>query len=240
VIRRGDADVMLAGGAEAPISRIGIASFCSMRALSRRSEDPARASRPFDAERDGFVPGEGAGVLVLERLSYARKRGASIYAEVSGYSSMCDAHHLTTPDPNGDGAAHAIRRALVSAHISPQQVDYINAHATSTDTGDIAETRAIKQAFDEYAFSVPISATKSMIGHLTGAAGAVEAAAALLALQHNTLPPTINLTYPDPECDLDYVPNTARPAELHTVISNSFGFGGVNAVLVFRRLEHND
>lgn len=235
VIRRGETDVMLAGGTEAPISIFSLGSFSVMRALSVRNDEPARASRPFDAERDGFVPGEGSGVFVLERLSSARRRGAHIYAELIGYASTCDAYHVTAPDPQGDGAARAIRNALINARIDPQQVDYINAHATSTPSGDVAETRAIKQVFGEYAYSVPISATKSMIGHLTGAAGAVEAAATILALRHGLIPPTINQETPDPECDLDYVPNTARSADVQIAISNSFGFGGVNAVLAFRR-----
>lgn len=234
VIRRGDADVMLAGGTDASIERLALGGFCALRALSTRNDDPTRASRPFDAQRDGFVLGEGAGVLVLERLSAARRRGASIYAELVGYASTCDAHHITAPDPVGEGAARAMRIALTHARIVPQQVDYINAHATGTPTGDVAETHAIKQIFGEYAYSVPISATKSMIGHLTGAAGAVEAGACLLAMRHTLLPPTINLEYPDPECDLDYIPNAARPAEPQIVMSNSFGFGGVNAVLIFR------
>lgn len=237
IIRRGDAEIMLAGGTEAPISAFSLGSFCVMRALSTRSNaDPTRASRPFDLHRDGFVPGEGAGVFVLERLSSARRRGATVLAEVSGYAATSDAFHVTAPDPDGYGAAQAIRRALHNARIDPQQVDYINAHATSTPAGDIAETKAIKHVFGEYAQSVPISSVKSMIGHLTGAAGAVEAAATILALQHGTIPPTINLEEPDPACDLDYVPNIARPADIQIAISNSFGFGGVNAVLVFRRV----
>ncbi|MFV9505085.1 MAG: beta-ketoacyl-ACP synthase II [Oscillochloridaceae bacterium umkhey_bin13] len=237
VIRRGEAEVMLAGGAEAPITALSLGAFCVMRALSSQgNEDPARASRPFDAQRDGFVPGEGAAVLVLERLSSARRRGATILAEVAGYGCSADAHHVTAPDPDGQGAARAMRRALQRARLDPQQVDYINAHATSTPAGDVAETRAIKQVFGEYAYSVPISASKSMFGHLTGAAGAVEAAATIMALQHNLIPPTINQETPDPVCDLDYVPNVARPAQLQVAISNSFGFGGVNAVLVFRKL----
>ncbi|GAB4425269.1 MAG: beta-ketoacyl-ACP synthase II [Chloroflexi bacterium OHK40] len=237
VIRRGDAEVMLAGGTEAPITALSLGAFCVMRALSTSgNEEPQRASRPFDARRDGFVPGEGAAVLVLERLSSARRRGAPILAEVAGYGASSDAFHVTAPDPEGHGAARAMRKALQSARIDPQQVDYINAHATSTPTGDIAETRAIRQVFGEYAFSVPISANKSMIGHLTGAAGAVEAAATILTLQHGLIPPTINQEHPDPECDLDYVPNVARPAQLAIALSNSFGFGGVNAVLVFRKL----
>jgi 3-oxoacyl-[acyl-carrier-protein] synthase II len=236
VIQRGDAEIMLAGGAEAPIAAISLASFCAMRALSTRNDDPARASRPFDALRDGFVSGEGAGVLVLERLSSARRRSAPLLAELIGYGGSCDAYHVTAPDPDGVGAARAIRKALHNARIGPQQVDYINAHATGTPAGDIAETRAIKQVFGEYAFSVPISSIKSMIGHLTAAAGAVEAAATVLALKHGILPPTINQEASDPNCDLDYVPNTARPAAARIAISNSFGFGGVNAVLVFRKI----
>ncbi|MCU0492922.1 MAG: beta-ketoacyl-ACP synthase II [Chloroflexaceae bacterium] len=235
-IQRGEAEVMLAGGTEAPISQLSLAGFSVMRALTGRNDEPQRASRPFDVERDGFVPAEGAGVLVLERLSSARRRGARIYAELLGYGSSCDAYHVTAPDPSGAGAARAIRRALAHARIGPQQVDYINAHATSTPAGDVAETNAIKQAFGEYATSVPISASKSMFGHLTSAAGAVEAAATILALRNNLIPPTINLEQPDPECDLDYVPNQARPAELQVVMSNSFGFGGVNAVLIFRKM----
>jgi 3-oxoacyl-[acyl-carrier-protein] synthase II len=237
VIRRGDATVMLAGGTEAPICQLTLASFCAIRALSTRNDDPEGASRPFDATRDGFVLGEGAGVLVLEQLSHARRRGARIYAEIIGYASTCDAYHVTAPDPEGDGAARAILRALAKARISPQQVDYINAHATSTPVGDVAETLAIKRSFGEYATSVPISATKSMIGHLTSAAGAVEAAATIMALRHGVIPPTINLEHPDPQCDLDYVPNQARPAALQIAMSNSFGFGGINGVLVFRKPE---
>lgn len=235
IIRRGDASIMLAGGTEAPVSRFSLGSFCAMRALTSRNDEPERASRPFDAKRDGFVPGEGAGVLVLERLSHARRRGAAIYAELVGYGSTCDAYHVTAPEPHGEGAARAIRRALLHAGLGPQQIDYINAHATSTVAGDIAETMAIKRVFGEYAYSVPISSTKSMIGHLTGAAGAVEAIATILALNHGILPPTINQEYADPKCDLDYVPNVARPAPgTQIAMSNSFGFGGVNAVLLFR------
>ena len=237
VIRRGAAEIMVAGGTEAPLSQLGLASFCAMRALSTHNADPQRASRPFDLERNGFVPGEGAGILILERLTSARRRRAPIYAELVGYASTCDAYHITAPEPNGDGAARAIRQALFNANTSPQQVDYINAHATSTPAGDLAETKAIKQVFGEYAYSVPISAPKSMIGHLTGASGAVEAAASILTIKHNLLPPTINQEKPDPACDLDYIPNVARPADVQTVISNSFGFGGVNAVLVFRRFQ---
>ncbi len=237
VIRRGDATVMLAGGTEAPICQLTLASFCAIRALSTRNDDPEGASRPFDATRDGFVLGEGAGVLVLEPLSHARRRGARIYAEISGYASTCDAYHVTAPHPEGDGAARAMIRALARARVSPQQVDYINAHATSTTAGDVAETLAVKHVFGEYAYEVPISSTKSMIGHLTSAAGAVEAAATILALKHGLIPPTINYAHPDPTCDLDYVPNQARPAALQIAISNSFGFGGINGVLVFQRIQ---
>lgn len=237
VIRRGDAEIMLAGGAEAPITALSLGSFCVMRALSTQgNERPWAASRPFDARRDGFVSGEGGAVLVLERLSSARRRGAPVLVELLGYGASSDAYHVTAPDPAGHGAARALRRALQCAGVDPQQVDYINAHATSTPVGDAAETKAIKQVFGEYAHSVPISAPKSMIGHLTGAAGAVEAVATILAMQHGLIPPTINQEEPDPECDLDYVPNVARPAELEIAISNSFGFGGVNAVLVFKKL----
>jgi 3-oxoacyl-[acyl-carrier-protein] synthase II len=240
IIRRGDADIMLAGGAETPISPLSLAGFHAMRALSTRNDDPAGASRPFDAQRDGFVPAEGAGILVLERLTHARRRGVPIYAELAGHASTCDAYNIAAPDPAGHQAARAIRRALRRAQSAPQQVDYIKAHAAGTPVGDVAETLAIKQVFGEYANSIPISAPKSMMGHLAGAAGSVEAAAALLALNHNLVPPTINQEYPDPACDLDYVPNVARPASLQTVIVNSFAFGGVNTVLVFRRLEHDD
>ncbi|MBC8160212.1 MAG: beta-ketoacyl-ACP synthase II [Roseiflexaceae bacterium] len=235
VIRRGDALVMLAGGAEAPICQFTLASFCAARTLSTRNNAPERASRPFDSERDGFVLSEGAGVLVLEQLAHARLRGATIYAELVGYASTSDAFHVTAPHPEGDGAARAMLRAMAKARRSPQQIDYINAHATSTTAGDLAETLAIKRAFGEYAYSVPISASKSMLGHLTSAAGVVEAAASILAMRHSLIPPTINLEDPDPQCDLDYVPNVARPAELVTVMSNSFGFGGVNAVLIFQQ-----
>jgi 3-oxoacyl-[acyl-carrier-protein] synthase II len=237
IVRRGDAEVMLAGGAEAPITALSLGAFSVMRALSTGfNHEPARASRPFDRLRDGFVSGEGAAVLVLERLSSARRRGATVLAEIAGYGSSSDAHHITAPDPEGHGALRAMRRALQRARLDPQQVDYINAHATSTPVGDRAETLAIKQLFGEYAPSVPISANKSMIGHLTGAAGAVEAVATILTLQRGLIPPTINQEAPDPECDLDYVPNVARPADLTVALSNSFGFGGVNAVLALRRL----
>lgn len=238
VIRRGHASVMLAGGTEAPICQLTFASFNALRALSTRNDDPAAASRPFDSGRDGFVLGEGAGVLILENYVHARLRGAHIYAELVGYASTCDAYHVTAPNPHGDGAARAMQRALTYAHLGPQHIDYINAHATSTTAGDIAETYAIKRVFGEYAPLIPISATKSMIGHLTSAAGAVEAAATILALNHGLIPPTINLEHHDAECDLDYVPGIARPAPLQIAMSNSFGFGGVNGVLIFQSLPH--
>jgi 3-oxoacyl-[acyl-carrier-protein] synthase II len=240
IIRRGDAAIMLAGGAEAPISPLCLAGFHAMRALSTRNDEPTRASRPFDAQRDGFVPAEGAGILVLERLTHARRRGVQIYAELAGHASTCDAHSVAAPDPTGYEAARAIRQALRRAHSAPQQVDYIKAHASGTLAGDVAETMAIKQVFGEYANSIPISAPKSMMGHLTGASGSVEAAAALLSLIHNIAPPTINQEYPDPRCDLDYVPNVARPALMQTVVANSFALGGINTALVFRRLEYDD
>ncbi len=236
VIRRGDAEVMLAGGCEAPISQISLAGFGSLKALSTYNEHPETASRPFDVTRNGFVLGEGAAVLVLERLSSARRRGARIYAELAGYGSTCDAYHPTGPHPEGKGAARAMQRALARAGVTPEQIDYINAHATSTPPGDVSETMAIKQVFGPAAYTVPISSTKSMIGHLTSAAGAVEAVATILTLQHGVIPPTINYEHPDPDCDLDYVPNKARPAQLEIVMSNSFAFGGINATLVFRKL----
>ncbi len=237
-IRRGEADVILAGGAEAPICEFGLASFVAMRALSTHNDPPEKASRPFDATRTGFVPAEGAAVLVLERLDHALRRGARIYAEVAGFGATADGYHLTAPDPEGRGAVRAMKLALADAGVHPEEVDYINAHGTGTPLNDPAETRAIKAALgEEVARRVPISSTKSMTGHLLGAAGAVEAAACLLAMEHRFIPPTINLEHPDPECDLDYVPNVGRPKELRVVMSNGFGFGGQNAVVVFRKYE---
>ena len=237
VIRRGEAQVMLAGGTEGPIAESCIAGFCSLRAVSTRNEDPLKASRPFDAGRDGFILSEGTGIVVLESLTHARARGARLYAELVGYGSSCDAYHVTAPEPEGRGATRAMRRALKRSGVSPDEIDYINAHATSTEVGDVSETIAIKTVFGERAYSIPVSSTKSMTGHMTTAAGAVEAAAAILAMRHGLIPPTINYENPDPACDLDYVPNQARPAELKTVLSNSFGFGGINSVLIFRRPE---
>jgi len=235
VLLRGDADVILAGGSEAPIARLGLASFAAARALSMRNDEPQRASRPFDVNRDGFVLGEGAGILVLERLSHAKRRGARIVAEVIGYGSTSDAYHVTSPHPEGRGAVRAMQIALKHAQLLPAQVDHINAHATSTHVGDIVETAAIKQVFGAHAYNIPITASKSMIGHLTAAAGAVEAVATVLTLRDQIIHPTINLEQPDPLCDLDYVPNVARPAKIDVALSNSFGFGGINAVIALRR-----
>ncbi|WP_376790117.1 beta-ketoacyl-ACP synthase II [Thermoflexus sp.] len=237
LIQRGDADVVLAGGAEAGILPISVAAFNVMGAISTRNEEPERASRPFDRTRDGFVMGEGAGILVLERLEHARARGARIYAEVVGYGTSADAYHITAPLENGEGAALAMRRALADAGLSPRDVDYINAHGTSTPLNDKSETQAIKAVFGEAAYDVPISSTKSMIGHLLGAAGAVEAIVCIRAITDGIIPPTINYEHPDPECDLDYVPNVARRKPVRVAMSNSFGFGGHNACVIFRRYE---
>ena len=235
MIRRGDAVAMLAGGAEAGISPMGIAAFANMHALSRRNDDPEHASRPFDAERDGFVMGDGSGILLIEDEEYARKRGARIYAELVGYASTADAYHITAPAPGGVGLARAIHRALNKSEINPESVGYINAHGTSTEENDRNETAAIKTVFGNHAHELAVSSTKSMIGHTLGAAGGIEAGVSALSLYHNVLTPTINLTHPDPECDLDYIPNTAREQKVDVVVSNSMGFGGHNAVLVFRR-----
>jgi 3-oxoacyl-[acyl-carrier-protein] synthase II len=236
IIRRGDADAMIAGGAEAAISQLGVAGFCAARAMSTRNEDPEGASRPFDATRDGFVMGEGAGVLVLESLSSARARGAPMHAEVIGYGMTGDAYHITAPAPEGEGAARAMQTALDKAGITPREVDYINAHGTSTIPNDKLETAAIKRVFGDYAYEVPISSTKSMTGHLLGAAGAVEAIICALAMRDETVPPTINFENIDPDCDLDYTPNTARRRKIDVAMSNSFGFGGHNATIVLRRV----
>ncbi len=234
-IKYGDADVIITGGAEAPITPIGIASFGAMRAVSLRNDDPKGASRPFDINRDGFVMGEGSGILILESYEHAVKRNANILAEIKGYGLTSDAYHITSPAPNGEGAARAIQRALESAGMSPQEIDYINAHGTATQYNDKFETAAIKTIFGEHASNVPISSTKSMTGHLLGAAGAIEAIACVKSIQENFIHPTINLTTPDPECDLDYVPNTGRKAKIDNVLSNSFGFGGHNACIVISR-----
>jgi 3-oxoacyl-[acyl-carrier-protein] synthase II len=233
-IVRDAADVMIAGGTEAVITPLAVSTFGNMRALSANMTTPQEASRPFDRERDGFVMAEGAGTLILEELQHARRRGARIYGEIIGYGSAGDAYHLTAPCPDGAGAARCMANALRDAGVSADGVDYINAHAISTPAGDVAETMAIKTVFKARAASLPISATKSMTGHMLGAAGAVESIFTLLALYHGVLPPTINYQHPDPECDLDYVPNTARQVHIGTAMCNSFGFGGTNAVLLFR------
>jgi 3-oxoacyl-[acyl-carrier-protein] synthase II len=235
-IRRGVCDAMIAGGTEATISPMCIGGFAAMKALSTRNDAPAEACRPFDRERDGFVCGEGAGILVLEEYEHARKRGARIYAELVGYGATADAHHLTNPAPAGEGAARAMRMALRQAGVAPDAVDHLNAHATSTPAGDIAETQAIKRALGEHAKKVPVSATKSMTGHLLGGAGGIEAVFTILSIVDNVAPPTINLRTPDPECDLDYVPNEARPVKVDVALSNGFGFGGTNSTLAFRRV----
>ncbi|MCS6841694.1 MAG: beta-ketoacyl-ACP synthase II [Roseiflexus sp.] len=237
IIRRGWALAMVAGGSEAPITPIGIASFASAKAISTRNDDPAGASRPFDAERDGFVLAEGGAILVLEDLEFARARGARILAELVGYGLSADAYHITQPAPGGEGALRSMRAALKHAGLSPDDIDYINAHGTSTPAGDIAETEAIKRLLGERAYRVPVSSSKSQFGHLLGAAGAIEAIVTILAIQENLLPPTINYTTPDPQCDLDYVPNAARPARIDVALSNSFGFGGHNVSLIFKRYE---
>jgi 3-oxoacyl-[acyl-carrier-protein] synthase II len=237
IIRRGDAVAMLAGGAEASVAPTGIGGFCALRAMSTRNEEPQRASRPFDAERDGFVLGEGAGVVVLESLSFARARGARILGELAGYGQSADAFHMTAPPPGGEGAVRAMRAALRDAGLEAAGIDYINAHGTSTDANDKNETLAIKKLFGEHAYRVPVSSTKSMVGHLLGAAGAVEAIVCTLAIRDGVLPPTINYEHPDPECDLDYVPNEARRRPVRAAMSNSFGFGGHNASLVIKALD---
>ncbi|KGG26695.1 MULTISPECIES: beta-ketoacyl-ACP synthase II [unclassified Prochlorococcus] len=236
LLQLGKADVMVCGGAEAGITPLGVAGFASAKALSFRNDDPATASRPFDAERDGFVIGEGSGVLVLESLEHAKNRDATIHAEIVGYGMTCDAHHITSPTPGGVGGAEAIRLALQEGQLDPTSVDYINAHGTSTPANDSNETAAIKNALGERAYQIPVSSTKSMTGHLLGGSGGIEAVACVLALQHGMVPPTINYINPDPECDLDYVPNMARDHRLGVVLSNSFGFGGHNVCLAFRQM----
>jgi 3-oxoacyl-[acyl-carrier-protein] synthase II len=237
IIQRGDADAMLCGGAEAAITPMGVGGFAAMRALSTRNDDPERASRPFDAKRDGFVIGEGAGLLILEELGHARARGAKIYAELVGYGMSSDAFHITQPSENGDGAVRVMTNALQDAGVEPHEVDYINAHGTSTFYNDKLETLAIKKVFGDSAYSIPVSSTKSMMGHLLGAAGGVEAGIIALALREQNIPPTANYEEPDPECDLDYVPNAAIRKQLRYALSNSFGFGGTNAALLMKRYE---
>ncbi|MFQ5658109.1 MAG: beta-ketoacyl-ACP synthase II [Candidatus Methylomirabilales bacterium] len=237
IIQRGEADVMLAGGSEAVIAPLCVAGFSACKALSTRNDAPERASRPFDKERDGFVMGEGAAVLILESLEHALDRGATIYGEVIGYGMSGDAYHVTAPAPEGEGAVQSMRRALQDSSLRPEEVDYINAHGTSTPYNDANETLAIKRLFGDHAYRISISSNKSMIGHTLGAAGAMEAVATVLALKHSLIPPTINYEYPDPECDLDYVPNKAREHLIQVALNNSFGFGGTNATMVFRRYE---
>jgi 3-oxoacyl-[acyl-carrier-protein] synthase II len=234
-IVRGDADRMLAGGAEAPVTPVGVAGFCALRALSTRNDEPRKASRPFDAERDGFVMSEGAGILLLEELGAARRRGARIYAEIVGYGLNADAYHVTAPDQDGQGAVGVMRRALADAGLDPAEIGYINAHGTSTLYNDKIETLAIKKVFGEHARRLAVSSSKSMTGHLLGAAGAIETGVTALSLAHQVLTPTINYEHPDPECDLDYVPNAARPAAVEYALSNSFGFGGTNGCLILKR-----
>ena len=237
LIRRGLQDAVIAGGAESAITPLGVGGFSAMKALSTRNDEPERASRPFDKERDGFIIAEGSGVLILEERDHALKRGAKIYAEVIGYGANGDAYHITAPAPEGEGAARCMRLSLKDAGIAPSEVDYINAHGTSTEYNDANETQAIKKVFGEHAFKLAVSSTKSMTGHLLGAAGAVEGVFSVLALRHGIIPPTINYENPDPDCDLDYVPNQARRADIRVALSNSFGFGGTNACVIFRRAE---
>jgi 3-oxoacyl-[acyl-carrier-protein] synthase II len=236
LIEYGDADIMIAGGAESTVSPLGVGGFCAAKAMSTRNDDPAGASRPWDTGRDGFVLGEGAGVLVLEEYEHAKARGAKIYAELAGYGMSSDAYHITAPAEDGEGAARSMQAALRNARVSADAVDYINAHGTSTPLGDLAETLAVKRCFGDHAKRLAVSSTKSMTGHLLGAAGGVEAVFATLAIHHQTAPPTINLNDRDPQCDLDYVPNQARPMKIYIALSNAFGFGGTNSTLVFRRI----
>jgi 3-oxoacyl-[acyl-carrier-protein] synthase II len=236
-IAYGDADVMIAGGAEHATTPLGLGGFCSARALSTRNDDPAAASRPWDADRDGFVLSDGAASLVLEELEHAQKRGATILAELSGFGMSGDAHHITAPPDDGNGAARCMTAALNDAGMNPSDVDYVNAHGTSTSLGDVAETNAVKSVFGDHAKALAVSSTKSTTGHLLGAAGALEAVFSVMALYDQVIPPTVNLDNPDPRCDLDYVPHTARKAELNAAISNSFGFGGTNGSLLFSRYK---
>jgi len=237
VIRQGNAKVIIAGGTEAPVIPIVLAAFGALRALSTKNDNPQAACRPFDAERDGFVLGEGAAIMVLEDAAYALERGAPILAEIAGYGAASDAFHLTQPSPDGEGATRAVRLALKRAGLSPSDIDYINAHGTATILNDRTETNVIKQVFGERAKHIPISASKSMLGHLLGAAGSIQAVITILAINHGVAPPTINLTHPDPECDLDFLPNQARQVNIRAAMSNSFGFGGHNSVLIFQRFQ---
>ncbi len=236
-IQHGGVDVMVAGGAEAVICDLSFAGFCSARALSQRNDEPTRASRPYDKDRDGFVMGEGAAVMILEELEHAKKRGATIFAEMVGYGSNCDAFHITAPSPDGEGAVRCMKLALEDAKLKPEAVQYVNTHGTSTPLGDVMETVALKSVFGSHAKNLAVSSTKSMTGHLLGAAGALEAMFCVQAMQHGAIPPTINLENPSPECDLDYVPNEARQKKVDTVMTNSFGFGGTNATLILKKFE---
>lgn len=236
LISYGDADVMIAGGCEMATTVLGIGGFAAMRALSRRNDEPTKACRPWDRDRDGFVLGEGAGVVILEEYEFAKRRGARIYAELTGYGMSCDASHMTLPEQDGAGSALAMQNAINDAGINKESIDYINAHATSTPPGDIIEVTAIKKVFSDYAYKIPVSATKSMTGHLLGAAGSVEAIISILAIRNQIAPPTINLDNPDVGCDLDFVPHTARPMKIETTLSNSFGFGGTNTSLIFKKI----
>ncbi|MGI8588734.1 MAG: beta-ketoacyl-ACP synthase II [Chloroflexia bacterium] len=240
VIRRGDATVMLAGGTEAAISGFGLAAFCLLRAMSRRNDDPQGACRPYSADRDGLVPGEGSAILVLERLDHALSRRARIYAELIGYGCSSDAYHVVAPEPDARGAAKAITRSLAGSGLAPTDIDYINAHGTATDLNDPMETRAVKLAFGDYAYELPLSSNKSMFGHLLGACGSLEAVSTIMSLRSGVMPPTINLEVPDPACDLDYVPNVPRQGDLRVVMKNNFGFGGHNASLIWRRWDAGD
>ena len=237
IIQRGDADIMFTGGAEAAITPMGVGGFNAMKALSTRNDEPEKASRPFDAQRDGFVMGEGGGVLILEEMEFALKRGAKIYAELAGIGLTADAYHITAPAPGGEGAVRSMRLCIKDAGLKPEDIDYINAHGTSTLYNDRMETQAIKTVFGDYAYKLHVSSTKSMTGHLLGAAGAIEAILTILAMERNTLPPTINYEFPDPECDLNYVPNKPIPKNVNAAISNTFGFGGHNASLLFRKVQ---
>ena len=237
IIARGDADVMISGGAEAPVTPLGVAGFCAMRALSVRNDEPEKASRPFDAERDGFIVSEGAGIVIMEELGTALKRGASIYAEVVGYGMSADAYHVTAPSLDGKGAVLCMSKAIADGGIDPEEINYINAHGTSTPYNDKIETLAIKKVFGDHAYKVGVNSTKSMTGHLLGAAGGLEAGFSALCLKDQIMPPTINYENPDPECDLDYIPNKARPAEVRYALTNSFGFGGTNSSLVLKKYE---
>jgi 3-oxoacyl-[acyl-carrier-protein] synthase II len=237
MIQHGDAEVMICGGSEAAITPMGVGGFAAMKALSTRNDEPERASRPFDADRDGFVIGEGAGILILESLENAERRGAPVLGEIVGYGMSGDAHHITAPQEDGDGAYRVMRAAIRDARLEPQQIGYVNAHGTSTPLGDAVETRAMKRVFGENVKKIAVSSTKSMTGHLLGGAGGLEAGICVLALRDQILPPTINQETPDPECDLDYVPNQARKATFEYALSNSFGFGGTNAALLFKRWD---